>query len=58
VRSVSKEDAVKLTPAIKMAVETAISYIRDDEIIEVTPKCIRMRKQILDGQERKSRKGK
>lgn len=48
VRSTSKEDAIKLTPPILMSIEQAIAYVRDDEIIEVTPKCVRLRKQILD----------
>lgn len=52
VRSTSKEEKVKLTPAIKMSLEQAICYCRDDEIIEVTPESIRLRKAALDLNER------
>ncbi len=53
VRAAGKDDAIKLTPPIKMTLERAISYIQDDELVEVTPKSIRLRKLHLDPNERK-----
>lgn len=52
-RSSGKDDAVKLTPPIKMTLEKALSYITDGELVEVTPKSIRLRKRELDPIERK-----
>lgn len=54
VRSSSKDDALTLTPIQPMTLERAIEFIRDDEMIEVTPKSIRLRKSILSAQERQS----
>lgn len=48
-----KDDAVRLTPPKKMTLEQAIAYIDDDEMVEVTPKKIRLRKRFLDPHERK-----
>lgn len=48
VRSVIKDEAVRLTPPINMVLERAIAYIQADEKVEVTPKSIRLRKSILD----------
>jgi len=45
--------AVRLTPPIKMTLEKALAYIEDDELVEVTPKSIRLRKKHLDPNERK-----
>lgn len=45
--------AVRLTPPRKMTLEQAISYIGDDELVEVTPKSIRIRKKLLDPNDRK-----
>ena len=58
-RASGKDDAVLLTPPIRMTLERALSYITDDELVEVTPKSIRLRKAILDVHERKraSRRG-
>jgi GTP-binding protein len=53
VRAAGKDDAVKLTPPIKMTLEKALSYIQDDELMEVTPKNIRLRKKFLLPHERK-----
>ncbi|MEO0543443.1 MAG: translational GTPase TypA [Pseudomonadota bacterium] len=53
VRAAGKDDAVKLTPPIKMTLERALSWIQDDELVEVTPKSIRLRKLYLDPHERK-----
>ena len=48
-----KDDAIRLTPPKKMTLEQAIAYIDDDELVEVTPKSIRLRKRYLDPHERK-----
>ncbi|MEY4270185.1 MAG: GTP-binding protein TypA/BipA [Pseudomonadota bacterium] len=48
-----KDDAIRLTPPKRMTLEQAIAYIDDDEMVEVTPKSIRIRKAILDPNERK-----
>ncbi|HEY7609562.1 MAG TPA: translational GTPase TypA [Alphaproteobacteria bacterium] len=53
VRASGKDENVLLTPPIKMTLEKAIAYIEDDELVEVTPKSIRMRKRFLDIHERK-----
>jgi GTP-binding protein len=54
-----KDDAIRLTPPKRLTLEQAIAYIQDDELVEVTPKSIRLRKRHLDPHERKraSRKG-
>ncbi|KAE9515882.1 GTP-binding protein TypA/BipA [Candidatus Liberibacter asiaticus] len=56
-RASGKDEAVKLVPAVKMTLEQALSWIQNDELVEVTPKSIRLRKMYLDPNERK-RKGK
>jgi GTP-binding protein len=48
-----KDDAIRLTPPKRMTLEQAIAYIDDDELVEVTPKSIRLRKRYLDPNERK-----
>ena len=48
-----KDEAVRLTPPIRMTLEKALAYIQDDELVEVTPKSIRLRKKQLDPNERK-----
>ncbi|MDB5522676.1 MAG: typA [Rhizobium sp.] len=53
IRSVNKDEAVKLTPPIRMTLDRALSWIQDDELMEVTPKSIRLRKMHLDPNERK-----
>ena len=52
-RSTGKDDAIRLTPPRVMTLEQAIAYIDDDEMVEVTPKSVRLRKAILDPNERK-----
>jgi GTP-binding protein len=52
-RSTGKDDAVRLTPPRRMTLEQAIAYIQDDELVEVTPQSIRLRKRYLDPHERK-----
>ncbi|MEF3047727.1 translational GTPase TypA [Pseudotabrizicola sp. L79] len=53
VRASGTDEAVRLTPHIKLSLEEAIAYIDDDELVEVTPKIIRLRKRHLDPHERK-----
>jgi GTP-binding protein len=53
IRAAGKDDAVKLTTPMKMTLERALSYIDDDELVEVTPQSIRLRKRYLDPHERK-----
>jgi len=48
-----KDDAIRLTPPRRLTLEQAIAYIDDDEMVEVTPKSIRLRKRHLDPHERK-----
>jgi GTP-binding protein len=52
-RASGSDKAVKIVPAIKFSLEEALEYIEDDEMVEVTPKSIRMRKLHLDSNERK-----
>ncbi len=52
-RSSGKDDAIRLTPPKRLTLEQAIAYIDDDEMVEVTPKAIRLRKKHLDPHERK-----
>ncbi len=52
-RSTGKDDAIRLTPPRVMTLEQAIAYIDDDEMVEVTPKSIRLRKALLCPHERK-----
>ncbi len=53
VRASGTDEAVRLTPPVIMSLEQAIAYIDDDELVEVTPKAIRLRKRFLDPHERK-----
>ncbi|NKD55771.1 MULTISPECIES: translational GTPase TypA [unclassified Haematospirillum] len=53
IRAAGKDEAVRLPPPKKMTLEEALSYIQDDELVEVTPKSIRLRKRFLDPNERK-----
>ena len=53
IRTHAKDEAVRLTPPIRMTLEKALAYIEDDELVEVTPKSIRLRKKLLDPNERK-----
>jgi len=53
IRAAGKDEAVKLTPPIRMTLERALAWIQDDELVEVTPKTIRLRKLYLDPHERK-----
>ena len=53
IRSAGKDEAVRLTPPIRMTLDRALSWIQDDELMEVTPKNIRLRKTYLDANDRK-----
>ncbi|MES2957881.1 MAG: translational GTPase TypA [Pseudomonadota bacterium] len=48
-----KEDAIKITPAIDLTLEYAVEFIEDDELVEITPKSIRLRKRYLKEHDRK-----
>jgi GTP-binding protein len=52
-RSSGSDDALKLIPAVQMSLEQCLEFIAADELVEVTPKTIRMRKKLLDATERK-----
>ena len=54
-RASGKDDAIVLSPPVKLTLERAISYIQDDELVEITPNVIRLRKKYLDMHERKRR---
>lgn len=54
-RAAGKDEALLLTPPRRMSLEQAIAYIEDDELVEVTPSAIRLRKRYLDPNERKKR---
>ncbi|HWA61304.1 MAG TPA: translational GTPase TypA [Caulobacteraceae bacterium] len=55
VRAAGKDEAIRLTPPRRLTLEQAIAYIDDDELVEVTPKAIRLRKQVLNPSFRKKR---
>ena len=52
-RASGKDDAIQLSPAIKYTLEQALDFIDDDELVEVTPKEIRLRKKFLTESDRK-----
>ena len=53
VRASGTDEAVRLTPPIELTLEYAVEFIADDELVEVTPKSIRIRKRFLKEHERK-----
>ena len=53
VRASGSDEAVRLTPHVQFSLEEAIAYINDDELVEVTPHALRLRKRFLDPHERK-----
>ncbi|MBN2185646.1 MAG: translational GTPase TypA [Candidatus Krumholzibacteriota bacterium] len=53
-RAAGKDDAVILTPVKPITIEKALSFIRDDEMVEITPRSIRLRKTVLSAQNRKN----
>ena len=52
-RSSGADKAIQLTPPVTFTLEEALEYIEDDELVEVTPQSIRLRKRILSSVERK-----
>jgi GTP-binding protein len=55
VRASGKDEAIRLTPPRRLTLEQAIAYIESDELVEVTPKAIRLRKAVLNPTFRKRR---
>ncbi len=53
IRASGTDEAVRLTPARRMSLEQTLAWIQDDELVEVTPRHIRLRKRSLDPHERK-----
>ncbi len=53
VRSSGTDEAVRLVPPVQMSLEYAVEFIADDELVEITPKSIRLRKRYLKENERK-----
>lgn len=53
IRAAGKDDAINLTPPIKLSLEQALEFIEDDELVEITPSQIRIRKKFLKEHERK-----
>jgi GTP-binding protein len=53
VRASGTDEAVRLINPIQLTLESAIEFIADDEIVEITPKCIRLRKRFLKEHDRK-----
>ena len=58
VRAAGKDEALTLTPPMRLSLERALSYINDDELVEITPNSIRLRKRWLDPNERKKQERK
>ena len=52
-RTSASDEALKLVPPIEMSLEQCLEFIAEDELVEVTPKSLRMIKKILDSQQRK-----
>jgi GTP-binding protein len=53
IRSAGAEEKVLITPPWKMSLEEALEYIKEDELVEVTPHALRLRKQMLNESDRK-----
>ncbi|HQO17365.1 MAG TPA: translational GTPase TypA, partial [Methylotenera sp.] len=53
VRSSGTDEAVRLIPPIQVSLESAVEFIADDELVEITPKSIRIRKRFLKEHDRK-----
>jgi len=51
-RASVSEETVRLTPKVQMSLEQALEFIREDECVEATPKSVRLRKVVLDAQQR------
>jgi GTP-binding protein len=53
IRASGTDEAIRLTPPRELTLEDMITYISDDELVEVTPKSLRLRKKLLDSNDRK-----
>jgi GTP-binding protein len=53
IRAAGKDEAIMLTPPIPLTLESAMEFIADDELVEITPRSIRVRKRLLQEQDRK-----
>lgn len=53
IRAAGKDEAIQLTPPIRLTLEAAVEFIADDELVEITPKSIRLRKRYLKAHERR-----
>ena len=53
IRAAGKDEAIVLTPPIELILEYAVEFIGDDELVEITPKSIRLRKRHLEEHERR-----
>ena len=53
VRASGTDEAVRLVPPIQLSLESAVEFIADDELVEITPKSIRLRKRFLKANDRK-----
>ncbi|MFN3400827.1 MAG: translational GTPase TypA [Ferrovibrio sp.] len=53
IRAAGKDEAIQLTPPIQLTLESAVEFIADDELVEITPKSIRLRKRFLKAHERR-----
>jgi len=51
-RAIGAEEAVRLIPPRSMSLEQALEFVREDELVEVTPKALRLRKRVLEGSRR------
>ena len=58
VRAAGSDDSIKLSPPRRFSLEQALGYIEDDELLEITPKCMRFRKKILNGMKRQRMRNK
>ncbi|HMX70086.1 MAG TPA: translational GTPase TypA, partial [Accumulibacter sp.] len=52
-RASGTDEAVRLTPPVALTLESAVEFINDDELVEITPKTIRIRKRLLTDHERR-----
>ncbi|MEJ2170699.1 MAG: translational GTPase TypA, partial [Desulfobacterales bacterium] len=57
IRAAGKDESVMLTPIKPLTLEQAISFIREDELVEVTPRSVRLRKAVLSAQKRYTLRG-
>ena len=53
IRAVGKDDAVRLSPPRPMPLDIALAYLMDDELLEVTPTSVRLRKRLIDSHARR-----